>query len=87
MPFLFLSNLESGRDIGYKQILHKNLFWASLVALAASVGDTGSIPDLGRSHMLQSSSGPVPELLILCSRARELQLLSPRAATTEARML
>ena len=29
---------------------------------------------------------PVPQLLSLRSRAREPQLLSPRAATTEARM-
>ena len=35
----------------------------------ANAGDTGLIPGMGS----------------LCSRARELQLLSPRATTTEAR--
>ena len=43
--------------------------------LAANAGDKGSIPDLGRSHMLLS----------LCSRAGETRLLSPYAAT-EARV-
>ena len=40
--------------------------------LPANAGDTGSSPGLGRSHMLRSNE------------AREPQLLSPRAATTEA---
>ena len=39
---------------------------------------------LGRSHMPQSNWGPVPQLLCLCPRAREGQLLSPCAAVTEA---
>ena len=55
--------------------------------LPASVGDKGLIPGLGRAQMLWSIYAHVPQLLSLCSRARELQLLSPRAATTEARML
>ena len=38
-----------------------------------NAGYTGSIPSLGRSHMLQSNLGLV------------LQLLNPFAATTEAR--
>ena len=38
--------------------------------LPTSAGDTGSIPDLGSSHKAYS-----PQLLSLCSRARELQLL------------
>ena len=42
----------------------------------ASAGDVGSIPGLGRLHM------PI-ELLKLSSRAWELQLLTPHAATTE----
>ena len=50
----------------------------------AKAGDTGSIPSLGRSHMPRSSSARAPQLLSLCSRACEPQLLSPRAATTEA---
>ena len=40
--------------------------------LPANAGDTGSIPSLGRSHMLRSNKTRVP------------QLLSPRATTTEA---
>ena len=50
----------------------------------ANAGDTGSIPGPGRSHMPQSNWARVPQLLSLCSRAHEPQLLSPRAATTEA---
>ena len=37
--------------------------------------------------MTQSSLAPVPQLLSLSSRAQEPQLLSPRAATTEAHAL
>ena len=51
----------------------------------ANAGDTGSRPGLGRSHMQQSNKARAPQLLSLCSRAREPQLLSPRATTTEAR--
>ena len=49
----------------------------------ANARDTGSIPGLGRAHMLQDSSARTPQLLSLCSRAQDPQLLSPRAATTE----
>ena len=49
----------------------------------ANEGDMGSIPDLGRSYMLQGNQASVSQLLSLCSRAWEPQL-SPRAATTEA---
>ena len=51
----------------------------------ANAGDTGSSPGPGRSHMPQSNSARVPQLLSLCSRACEPQLLSPRATTIEAR--
>ena len=51
--------------------------------LSVDSGDTGSIPDLGRSHMLQSTAHE-PYLLSPCSRAREPQLLSPCATTIEA---
>ena len=51
----------------------------------ANAGDTGSIPGPGRSHMPQSNEARAPQLLILRSRARKPQLLSPRATTTEAR--
>ena len=43
----------------------------------ANAGDTGSIPGPGRSHMPQSNKAHVPQLLSLCSRAREPQLLKP----------
>ena len=39
--------------------------------------DAGSIPDPGRSRKPQSSEARKPQLLGLCSRAWELQLLSP----------
>ena len=38
---------------------------------------TGSIPDQRRDHMLQSVEACGPPQLSLCSRAPELQLLSP----------
>ena len=43
----------------------------------AKAEDMGLIPDLGRSHMMQSKQAHVPQLLSLCSRAREPQLLRP----------
>ena len=52
--------------------------------LPANAGDTGSNPGPEGSHMSQSNQACVPQLLSLCSRAREPQLLSPRVATTEA---
>ena len=52
--------------------------------LPANAEDMGLIPDLGRSHMLQSNQARAPQLLSLCSRAWESQLLSPRARTSEA---
>ena len=51
----------------------------------SNAGDTGSIPGPGRSHITWSIQGRVPQLLSLCSRACEPQLLSPRGTTTEAR--
>ena len=45
--------------------------------LPASAGDTGSVPDLGRSRMPGSNYALAPQLLSLCSRAYELQLLKP----------
>ena len=44
--------------------------------LPASARDTGSIPGLGSSHMLQINEAGLPKPLGLCSRACELQLLS-----------
>ena len=45
--------------------------------LPVNAGDTGSIPGLGRSHMPQSNSAPVLQLLTLCSRVWEPQPLKP----------
>ena len=50
----------------------------------ANAGDMGSSPGPGRSHMPRSNQSRAPQLLSLHSRAREPQLLSPRATTTEA---
>ena len=44
----------------------------------------GLSPGPGRSHMPWSNLARAPQLLSLCSRAREPQLLSPHATTTEA---
>ena len=52
----------------------------------ANAGDTGSSPGPGRSHMPRSNEAHAPQLLSLRSRAREPQLLSPCATTTEACM-
>ena len=52
----------------------------------ANAGDTGESPSPGRSHMPRSHEARAPQILSLCSRAREPQLPSPRATTTEARV-
>ena len=52
--------------------------------LPAIAGDAGLSPDPGRSHMPWSNKARAPQLLSLCLRAREPQVLSPRAAATEA---
>ena len=54
-------------------------FTGSLVLKSppASTGDTGSGPGLGGSHMPRSSWTCVPQLLSLCCRAREPQLIRP----------
>ena len=41
----------------------------------ANAGDTGSSLGLGRSHMPRSNEARLPQLLSLCSRAREPQML------------
>ena len=45
--------------------------------LPVNAGDTGSIPGLGRSHILRSSEAREPQLLSLHSRACKPQLLKP----------
>ena len=41
------------------------------------------VPSLGQSHMPWNNKARVPQLMSQCSRAQELQRLSPRAATPE----
>ena len=43
----------------------------------ANAGDMGSIPGLGRSHMLRSNQARVPQLLSLYSRAHKLTTTEP----------
>ena len=43
----------------------------------ANAGDMGSSPGPGRSHMPQSNWALTSQLLSLCSRAHEPQLLKP----------
>ena len=53
--------------------------------LPCNAGDTASIPGLGGFHGPWSNQACAPQLLLSqCSRSQELQLLSSRAATTEA---
>ena len=51
--------------------------------LPANAKDTGLIPGPGRSHMPQSNEAHT-QLLSLCSRAWEPQILRPPAIATEA---
>ena len=50
----------------------------------ANAGDAGLSPGPGGFHMLRRNQACAPQLLSLRSRAREPQLLSPCATTTEA---
>ena len=43
----------------------------------ANAGDGSSIPASGRSHMPLSNEAHEPQLLSLCSRGKESQLLKP----------
>ena len=54
-------------------------------SLPTNAGDAGLIPGVGGSHMPQSDWAHAPQLLSLRSKAGEPKLLSPHAATTEAR--
>ena len=51
---------------------------------SSNAGDTGSIPGLGRFHILWDNKASVLQLLSLCSIAHELQLLRLHASTTES---
>ena len=50
----------------------------------ANAGGRDLIPGPEKSHMPQSSLARAPQLLSLCSEAREPQPLSPHATATEA---
>ena len=52
--------------------------------LPARAGDMGSMPNLGRSRMMQSNRAHLPQLLSLCSRGWELQLLKPKRPRVHA---
>ena len=78
------------KDFDHKSWSHKNpRRGTSLVAVVknppTNAGDSSVILDPGRSQMPRSNSAHSPELLSLCFRARERQLSSPCATTTEAR--
>ena len=49
----------------------------------ANAGDVGSTPGPVGSHRPQNSWACAPQLLSLCFRTREPQLLSPLTAATE----
>ena len=55
-------------------------FLGGPVVMSANVGDRGSIPGLGRSHMLWGSKAHVPQLLSL---AVELALQNKRSPCKE----
>ena len=48
--------------------------------------ERGSICHPGRSHLARSNQACVSQLLSLCSRAQEPQLLSPHATVTDAQV-
>ena len=54
--------------------------------LPANAGDMSSIAGSGRFHMPQSNGARELQLVSLCSRVLQPQLVSPSAATTEARV-
>ena len=74
----------------YMSCYKKSSFWgfpggAVVKNPPANVGDMGSSPGPGRSHMPWSNQACAPQLLSLRSRAHAPQLLSLRATTTEVR--
>ena len=84
---VYTSHIEAYTNIVQSQKGMKS--WTSWATVdknsPANAGDTGLSPGSGRFHMLWSNQTRV-QLLDLCSRAHELQLLNPRATTTEACM-
>ena len=70
-----------------KNNVNRGLPGSSVVEnLLVNAGDMGLIPGPERSHMPWSSQAHKPQLLSLCSRAREPQLLSPGAAVASAQV-
>ena len=82
------NNLQNGNK--YISITINNYFRTSLGVhpviknMPASLGDTGSIPGLGKFHMPWSKQTHAPQLLSLCSRAHALQLLKPMGPRVHA---
>ena len=68
-------------DVGLSSLRKRTLWGFSGDSVVgnppANVGDTGSILGPESSHMLWGNKAGVPQLLSLCSRAREPQLLKP----------
>ena len=93
MKLLFFFNalfFSDQKAIYLQVILLKKYKWESFPGGSvvnnppADAGETSLIPCLGRPHVPRSNQACTPQLLNLCSGARALKLLSPRAATTEA---
>ena len=86
--YLLIIPTLTGKYLGFK-LLKKMSFGdfpggAVVKNPPANAGDTGLSPGPGRYHMLRSNWACASQLLSLCSRAGEPQLLSPHATTTEA---
>ena len=67
--------------------IYKGFLGGSVVRDCLPMQETGSIPDLGRSHMLRSNYAREPQLLSVCSRAQEPQLLSVCSRAQEPQLL
>ena len=74
-PFVICRNIESLSCTPGKNIVLGFPGGSVVKNPPLNAGDTGSIPELGRSHMLRSNEAPAPQLLSLCSRTWEAQLL------------
>ena len=77
---------DSSMIFYFKWAMLRLPWWLSGKESTCYSGDIGLIPDPGRSHIPQSNYVHVPQLLSLCSRAQELQLLNsegPRSCAPE----
>ena len=87
MPGKLMGSQGVRHDLATKQQVFIELSrWLRVKNLPASARDMGSIPGTGRSHMLQNKKAQSTQLLGLCSKAQELQLLSSLATITETRV-